>query len=146
MADPISALMYAVQVMNFLKTLILRTLRERKDSVVESYPRFYVEPSGGNGSQRLLESFQEDTPAENEVAQGNIVLEKAGLECSPGSVQNNSTEGEPDSLANSSENLVSNEELYCEFPPVGNMGKGKAGQSSKSNGKKESKMTRGSNQ
>ncbi|KAK7335628.1 hypothetical protein VNO80_27570 [Phaseolus coccineus] len=145
MADPISALMYAVQVMNFLKTLILRTLRERKDSVVESNPRFYVDPSGGNGSQRLLESFQQDTPAENEVAQGNIVLEKTGFECSPGSVQNNSTEGELGSLANSSENLVSNEELYCEFPPVGNMGKGKTGQSSKSNGKRESKKTRGGN-
>ncbi|XP_047150889.1 rho GTPase-activating protein 1-like [Vigna umbellata] len=63
MADPISALMYAVQVMNFLKTLVLRTLRERKDSVVESNPRFYVEPSDGDGIQRLLESFQQDTPA-----------------------------------------------------------------------------------
>ncbi|ESW22058.1 hypothetical protein PHAVU_005G123300 [Phaseolus vulgaris] len=143
MADPISALMYAVQVMNFLKTLILRTLRERKDSVVESNPRFHLDPSGGNGSQKLLESFQQDTPAENEVAQGNIVLEKIGLECL--SVQNNSTEGELGSLANSSENILSNEELYCEFPPVGNMGKGKTGQSSKSNGKKESKKTRGSN-
>ncbi|CAA6668490.1 unnamed protein product [Spirodela intermedia] len=30
MADPLSALMYAVQVMNFLKTLILRTLKERR--------------------------------------------------------------------------------------------------------------------
>jgi len=143
MADPISALMYAVQVMNFLKTLILRTLRERKDSVVESNPRFHLDPSGGNGSQKLLESFQQDTPAENEVAQGNIVLEKIGLECL--SVQNNSTEGELGCLANSSENILSNEELYCEFPPVGNMGKGKTGQSSKSNGKKESKKTRGSN-
>ncbi|WVY99447.1 hypothetical protein V8G54_025517 [Vigna mungo] len=145
MADPISALMYAVQVMNFLKTLVLRTLRERKDSVVESNPRFYVEPSDGDGSHRLLESFQQDTPAQNEVAQGSTVLEKTGVECSTGSVQNNSTEEEPGSLANSSENLVSNEELYCEFPPVGNMGKGKSGQSSKSNGKKESKKTRGSN-
>lgn len=35
MADPLTALMYAVQVMNFLKTLILRTLKEREDSVVE---------------------------------------------------------------------------------------------------------------
>ncbi|XP_027925744.1 rho GTPase-activating protein 5-like isoform X2 [Vigna unguiculata] len=142
MADPISALMYAVQVMNFLKTLVLRTLRERKDSVVESNPRFYAEPSDGNGSQRLLESLQEDTHAENEVSQGNIVLEKTGLECSPESVQNNSTEGESVTLTNSCENLVSNEELYCEFPPVGNMGKGKSGQSSKSNGRKESKKTR----
>ncbi|CAJ1956156.1 unnamed protein product [Sphenostylis stenocarpa] len=145
MADPISALMYAVKVMNFLKTLILRTLRERKDSEVESYPRFYVEPSDGNGNQRLLESFQQDTPAENEQAQENFVLEKIALEFPPESVQNNSTQGETCSLTNSSENLVSNEELYCEFPPVGNMGKGKAGQSNRSNARKESKKTRGSN-
>ncbi|XP_071722834.1 rho GTPase-activating protein 3-like [Rutidosis leptorrhynchoides] len=32
MADPLTALIHAVQVMNFLKTLILKTLRERKDA------------------------------------------------------------------------------------------------------------------
>ncbi|XVF22307.1 hypothetical protein REPUB_Repub12eG0161600 [Reevesia pubescens] len=32
MADPLTALIHAVQVMNFLKTLILRTLREREES------------------------------------------------------------------------------------------------------------------
>ncbi|PKI38510.1 hypothetical protein CRG98_041075 [Punica granatum] len=32
MADPLTALMYAVQVMNFLRTLIEKTLREREDS------------------------------------------------------------------------------------------------------------------
>ncbi|KAG6437229.1 hypothetical protein SASPL_102141 [Salvia splendens] len=36
MSDPMTALMYAVQVINFLKTLIVKTLRQRKeDSVVE---------------------------------------------------------------------------------------------------------------
>ncbi|XP_071710912.1 rho GTPase-activating protein 5-like [Rutidosis leptorrhynchoides] len=38
MADPLNALMYAVQVMNFLKSLITKTLREREDHIVESYP------------------------------------------------------------------------------------------------------------
>lgn len=32
MADPLTALIHAVQVMNFLKTLILKTLREREES------------------------------------------------------------------------------------------------------------------
>lgn len=32
MADPLTALLHAVQVMNFLKTLILRILREREES------------------------------------------------------------------------------------------------------------------
>ncbi|KAK4279056.1 hypothetical protein QN277_016818 [Acacia crassicarpa] len=38
MADPLTALMYAVQVMNFLKTLVIKTLREREESMVESIP------------------------------------------------------------------------------------------------------------
>ncbi|KAF7843897.1 rho GTPase-activating protein 3 [Senna tora] len=36
MADPLTALIHAVQVMNFLKTLILRALREREESNVEA--------------------------------------------------------------------------------------------------------------
>ncbi|KAJ6410160.1 hypothetical protein OIU84_009623 [Salix udensis] len=50
MADPLTALMYAVQVMNFLKTLILRTLREREDSVVELTPS-RLEPFDENGHE-----------------------------------------------------------------------------------------------
>ncbi|RDX80157.1 Rho GTPase-activating protein 1, partial [Mucuna pruriens] len=129
MADPISALMYAVQVMNFLKTLILRTVRERKDSVVEPYPRFHLEPFDDNGNHRLLESFQQETPTENEEAEENSV-EKTAIECSPESLQNNLTGGESGSLTNSSEDLVCNEDLYCEFPRIGNTGKSKTGQSS----------------
>ncbi|KAE8679565.1 Rho GTPase-activating protein 3 [Hibiscus syriacus] len=36
MADPLTALIHAVQVMNFLKTLILNTLREREESAAEA--------------------------------------------------------------------------------------------------------------
>ncbi|GLT79815.1 hypothetical protein SLA2020_512890 [Shorea laevis] len=36
MADPLTALIHAVQVMNFLKTLILKTLREREESAIKS--------------------------------------------------------------------------------------------------------------
>ncbi|KAJ8627057.1 hypothetical protein MRB53_020364 [Persea americana] len=36
MADPLTALIHAVQVMNFLKTLIIRTLREREESAAEA--------------------------------------------------------------------------------------------------------------
>ncbi|KAD6119857.1 hypothetical protein E3N88_11128 [Mikania micrantha] len=38
MTDPLTALMYAVQVMNFLKTLIVKTLKEREDVIVEAGP------------------------------------------------------------------------------------------------------------
>lgn len=45
MSDPLTALMYAVQVMNFLKTLIVKTLRQREDSAVECGPVMQPEPS-----------------------------------------------------------------------------------------------------
>lgn len=51
MADPLTALMYAVQVMNFLKTLILKTLKEREDGVVEPCPARRLEPSDENGHE-----------------------------------------------------------------------------------------------
>ncbi|RDX69291.1 Rho GTPase-activating protein 1, partial [Mucuna pruriens] len=38
MVDPLTALMYAVQVMNFLKTLVMKTLREREESMIKSNP------------------------------------------------------------------------------------------------------------
>lgn len=157
MADPFTALVYAVQVMNFLKTLILRTLQERKDSVVESSPRFYLEPSDDNGHQSIVESCQQDTAAENEQqqqqkpfptteneeAQENLVSKETVLECSPESLQNNSSAGgESSSLISTSENLVCNGDLYCEFPRKGNIRKSKTGQSSCSNATKGTKKTR----
>lgn len=51
MADPLNALMYAVQVMNFLKALIERALKEREDSVVGQASASNPEPSNGNGHQ-----------------------------------------------------------------------------------------------
>ncbi|XP_027341608.1 rho GTPase-activating protein 5-like [Abrus precatorius] len=143
MADPYTALVYAVQVMNFLKTLILRTVRERKDSVIESYPRLYLEPYD-NENNILSDSCHQDIPAENLETHENFVLEKTVLECSSESLQNNiSTGGESSNLTSSSDDLVCNEDLYCEFPPKGNVGKSKTGQSSKSNARKETKKTKG---
>ncbi|CAJ1979135.1 unnamed protein product [Sphenostylis stenocarpa] len=146
MADPLTALMYAVQVMNFLKTLVLRTLRERKDCVVESSPGFCLEPSDENGDHSLLEACHQDddVATESEESGETFVFEKTVLECSPESLQNKySTAGECGSLRGSSENLDFEEELYCEFPPKGNIGKSKSGQSSRSSAKKGSKKTRG---
>ncbi|XAR64703.1 hypothetical protein NMG60_11008488 [Bertholletia excelsa] len=48
MADPLTALVHAVQVMNFLKTLIVRTLKEREDSMAELASPSQTEPSNGN--------------------------------------------------------------------------------------------------
>ena len=49
MSDPLTALMYAVQVMNFLKTLVVKTLREREECVVEAGPVLQGEPSDEDG-------------------------------------------------------------------------------------------------
>ncbi|CAI9760843.1 unnamed protein product [Fraxinus pennsylvanica] len=48
MADPLTALMYAVQVMNFLRTLIVKTLREREDCMVQTDPASKLKPSDGD--------------------------------------------------------------------------------------------------
>lgn len=49
MDDPLTALMYAVQVMNFLKTLIEFTVRERKKAVVETTSVARSDNSDENG-------------------------------------------------------------------------------------------------
>lgn len=64
MADPLTALMYAVQVMNFLKNLIVKTLREREDSIVEPGPTSRSDPSDKNGHHSSFQPTIEDV---NEV-------------------------------------------------------------------------------
>ncbi|KAK7345323.1 hypothetical protein VNO77_15925 [Canavalia gladiata] len=51
MADPLTALMHAVQVMNFLKTLVMKTLREREESMVKSNPVSDQNSFGDDGHQ-----------------------------------------------------------------------------------------------
>ncbi|KAI9107642.1 hypothetical protein K1719_021305 [Acacia pycnantha] len=149
MADPLTALMYAVQVMNFLKTLILRTLRERKDSIVEYSPGpgFYLERSDDSNSHQspIIQLCQPDSAKDNEEAKA-LTTEKTVSESNtaPDSLQEttNLTGGESGSLGTSSENPICNEDLYCEYPPKGNVGKSKTGQSSNSNSRKGSKKSR----
>ncbi|XP_010541270.1 PREDICTED: rho GTPase-activating protein 1 [Tarenaya hassleriana] len=72
MVDPLTALMYVVQVMNFLKTLIGRTLRERQDPVVDLNPGFRLEPSDESGHESPSQSLtfnveeKEDTREQTE--------------------------------------------------------------------------------
>ncbi|OIW04034.1 hypothetical protein TanjilG_24145 [Lupinus angustifolius] len=147
MVDPLSALVYAVQVMNFLRTLIARTLQERKDSVVESSPTCYLEPLDENARHRILESCMEDTAAENKplkkpspTAENEEALEN--LDAKETGLHNCRIEGECSSLISSSDNPVCDRDLYCEFPPKGNMRKSKTVQSTSSNARKGPKKTR----
>ncbi|KAJ0579087.1 putative Rho GTPase-activating protein 1-5 [Helianthus annuus] len=75
MADPLTALMYAVQVMNFLKTLITKTLREREDAVIESSRGPPQEPpldkNGDQGprlSPHVQQNHDENEEKEHEFA------------------------------------------------------------------------------
>lgn len=80
MADPLTALMYAVQVMNFLKTLISRTLREREDSVVEQTPSSQLEPFDENGHQGASRSCLEDADRDNEEIEQAFITEEPVME------------------------------------------------------------------
>ncbi|KAJ7981177.1 Rho GTPase-activating protein [Quillaja saponaria] len=146
MVDPLTALMYAVQVMDFLKTLILRTLRQRKESVVESSPDSCLDPSDENGHEGPSLPCLEDTTQDNEEIEQNFVSKKPSLESSSGSHHNdNLTGGEADNscLVTSSAELISDGALYCAYPPRGNSGKSKTGQSSNSSSKKGYRKTSG---
>ncbi|CAA2979288.1 rho GTPase-activating 5-like [Olea europaea subsp. europaea] len=75
MADPLTALMYAVQVMNFLKTLIEKTLREREDSLVETAPISHMEPSDDNGHQDSSQLYLDDPVESNEDREETFIAE-----------------------------------------------------------------------
>ncbi|CAH1452417.1 unnamed protein product [Lactuca virosa] len=71
MIDPLTALMYAVQVMNFLKTLITRTLREREQPAVEP-PR--APPQGPPLKTAIEESTHECKPGQSSYPDKNQPL------------------------------------------------------------------------
>ncbi|KAL5206379.1 hypothetical protein ABZP36_034588 [Zizania latifolia] len=65
MADPLTALMYAVQVMNFLKMLIQKTLKDREESNLDDLSLPQKDPSDENGRQTTslsLDSHPEKGP------------------------------------------------------------------------------------
>ncbi|KAG6761895.1 hypothetical protein POTOM_035134 [Populus tomentosa] len=109
MADPLTALMYAVQVMNFLKTLILRTLREREDSVLDSSPSSRLEPFDENGHESPSLSCAEGGENENETIEQAFMAEEPVVEGSYNSSQNNFIADEEDlSYATSVDKLIAN--------------------------------------
>ncbi|KAK6126371.1 hypothetical protein DH2020_039884 [Rehmannia glutinosa] len=88
MSDPLTALMFAVQVMNFLKTLIVKALREREDCLVEAGPPMLpLEPSDKDGHYSIskpatLEANEEDNlnlaeekPLSNQISTSNSQAE-----------------------------------------------------------------------
>lgn len=96
MADPLTALMYAVQVMNFLKTLIIKTLREREDSIIESAANKHPEPSDENGHHSSSQPCADETSSEgNEATDQQLFISKEPLfESSADSNERTITEAE----------------------------------------------------
>ncbi|XP_006663830.1 rho GTPase-activating protein 4-like [Oryza brachyantha] len=95
MADPLTALMYAVQVMNFLKMLIQKTLKDREESDLDDLSLPQKDPSDENGHQTTGLSL--DSHPEEGSRRPSFVSEEPLLD-SPV----HSTEDKPDE-ANSAE-------------------------------------------
>ncbi|KAE8724061.1 Rho GTPase-activating protein 3 [Hibiscus syriacus] len=84
MAVPLTALIHAVQVMNFLKTLILKTLREREESAAEArlLPSFSDSPTMNS---RVQDCEAVDACASKETATAKFLRSAtlSRLECGP---------------------------------------------------------------
>ncbi|KAL9235425.1 hypothetical protein vseg_010183 [Gypsophila vaccaria] len=96
MADPLTALMYAVQVMNFLKTLITIRLQEREESRIEPDPTSYARPSDESGnqspSQLSLENHHSEHTEESESEHSHS--EDESFSYSPGKHLEDGTESD----------------------------------------------------
>lgn len=80
MLDPLTALMYAVQVMNFLKTLIVKTLKDRKESRAKLIPASNPGPQDHNGDQSSSRQLLHLMKANKEEALDNFEAEMKGKE------------------------------------------------------------------
>ncbi|KAJ4955249.1 hypothetical protein NE237_012032 [Protea cynaroides] len=64
MSDPLTALMHAVQVMNLLKTLIMKTVRERKETATGGYSPVSSHSSGQHSDEDYDSQQEMDTSCE----------------------------------------------------------------------------------
>ncbi|GAB4856377.1 hypothetical protein Ancab_014297 [Ancistrocladus abbreviatus] len=108
--DPLTALMHAVQVMNFLKTLIVRTLKEREDSALDLAPTPNKDPWDENGQFGPLPTILEEAneAINYEGKKHDPATKKPTSEETPLLAQNNSSperEG-PTVLLSSIENVI----------------------------------------
>ncbi|KAI3447453.1 hypothetical protein Pfo_004118 [Paulownia fortunei] len=107
MSDPLTALMYAVQVMNFLKTLIVKTLREREDCLVEVGPMLQLEPSDEDGHYSILKPMNLEANEVSEEEEVNVAKEPLSNQISSSTSQAESRTGnETHGFLSSIENIL----------------------------------------
>lgn len=110
MADPLTALMYAVQVMNFLKTLIIKTLRDREDSVLDTAPALRLDPTDENGHDASAEPMLEE-PCGNGEAHQVFVAKEPPVSPTHSSQDESKTKNDPQSFLANVENVVPGENI-----------------------------------
>ncbi|CAA3011307.1 rho GTPase-activating 5-like [Olea europaea subsp. europaea] len=107
MSDPLTALMYAVQVMNFLRTLIEKTLREREDSVVDVTRVQQIEPADEDGHHGTGEPMAQKAIEVSENDQVNVTNEPLLNDAEDSSqAEFNSTSNETPCFLSSIENII----------------------------------------
>nr|XP_010931121.1 rho GTPase-activating protein 1 isoform X1 [Elaeis guineensis] len=121
MADPLTALMYAVQVMNFLRILIVKTLKGRQEPTLGDASIPHLDPSDENGHhspQLHLESCGEE--AKEQV----FAPEEPALDSPIRLPEETTTTDEAAETSQTSDNntvpegtaVQSTDELFCENP------------------------------
>lgn len=115
MADPLTALMYAVQVMNFLRTLIEKTLKDREDSLVEPDSDSNLDRPDEYGHQSPPQFSLENSNESNELTEQVFTVEEPdSASASESNRVDNITDDEYLSYATSSEE--SDDSVSCETP------------------------------
>lgn len=111
MADPLTALMYAVQVMNFLKTLVMKTLKEREESRGKSDPISYLNSFDDDGhqspSQLILKDGSENGNDSSEEDRAFVTEEPSRQSPSHLVEDSYETETRSKSMSTSTENFIS---------------------------------------
>ncbi|XP_068660392.1 rho GTPase-activating protein 4-like [Aristolochia californica] len=105
MADPLTALMYAVQVMNFLKTLIVKTLKEREESVIDDAAVCHPGHCDESGNQSS--SLPSIEPSRHGELEPVFVANEPILDNETCTLEENSTTGHYDgNILNSSDKAI----------------------------------------
>ncbi|KAF8707262.1 hypothetical protein HU200_030269 [Digitaria exilis] len=126
MADPLTALMYAVQVMNFLKMLVQKTLKDREESNPEDVLLPQKDRSDENGHQKpsvTLDSLLEEGSRRPSFAKEEPLLNSPAHSTGDKPNETNTTEGVTAALtAQESEAITTIEDsTSCSQPAIASL-------------------------